>query len=217
MSISKTARVRTSGLILLSALIQACGPIVALEPKVHEYSMDGVKLLSADVSRGDDPRLSAQAEYTISPRHHLMLRLQEVNQRKDSIRVSDLERVELKLHLTRTLDPSTSQDEFDTTIRPSIQVCPITKSWMMLATWNYAHPFSKDGTWSQGGGDYDPNGCVHALRLEGQNLIFDVTRWFIDYPRGRGANYGLVVIADREWTISGEKSGSHSPRLLWKE
>jgi hypothetical protein len=88
---------------------------------------------------------------------------------------------------------------------------------MMLATWDAAHPFAGSGRWAAPGGDFDPAGCQPASQVNGQSLLFDVTQWFIDFPRGRGVNYGLIMVAIAPVTILGDNSGSYSPRILWNE
>ena len=48
-------------------------------------------------------------------------------------------------------------------------------------------------------------------------LLFDMTQWFIDYPRGRGLNYGWVLTASDSVEVIGDSSPSLSPRVLFEK
>ncbi|MCM2277469.1 MAG: hypothetical protein NDJ89_05285 [Oligoflexia bacterium] len=178
-------------------------------PTIREYSLEGVKLISASISDGRDPRSFGQDEYTVSPTDHLLLRLLELKSHVESVRLREGDLVELKVTLAQ---PAHAEDA-----KAELQACPVLRNWTYLATWENAHPFSGQGRWTSSGGDYDQPGCVQAWKVEDGTLRFDVTRWFRDFPLGRGKNYGLLLRSRVPIAVLGETSPSRSPRLTWKE
>ncbi|NDF15675.1 hypothetical protein EB061_10190, partial [bacterium] len=196
---------------LIGLLVQSCAmPLDGTRVDTPQsYSMDGVKLISPQIQRGDDPSTFGQNHYTLSPTQRLLLRFESLSSKVAAIQVSGGKKVEFEVTPT---DPAQLESA-----KASLSLCPLTQNWMMLATWENAHPFGNNGQWSTAGGDYEPLGCVRAARTEGDSLFFDITRWVIDYPRGRNENFGQLLLSDSNQQIFGEKSGSHSPRIHWLE
>lgn len=167
------------------------------------YSIDGIKLITPSITAGDDASSFGQPEYTLATDRRLLLRFESLRSHIDAVRLDGGRKVELRLTLARGQ-------------ASALTVCPLLRSWMMLATWQRAHPIGRAGEWDRDGGDMDESGCVTGV-VSGQNVLFNLTGWFVDYVRGRGVNHGVVVLASEAVTVVGETSGGSSPRMLWVE
>lgn len=204
--------------IVLSIFLTGCGPMSLFEnpdPNAMEFSMEGVKLIAREIPNGNESTTFLQESYSLGRERRLMVRFEKLTERMYSIKLDDTNKVELKIRIVAGSDPAEA--------RANLQVCPLKRPWMMLATWDYAHPFDHTGRWQTQGGDYDPSECVSARSISAdepidpETLIFDVSDWFRNYPRGRGENQGLLLKSDSELSVFGDRSGMYSPRLLWNE
>jgi hypothetical protein len=101
----------------------------------------------------------------------------------------------------------------------SLQVCGLSKHFFMFSTWMTVESFDQRGRWQTPGGDYDPSECAKGTISDATTgeIQFDVTKWFNDYEKARGANYGLIVLSSQVVQIAGDTSGGEFPRLLWSE
>jgi hypothetical protein len=190
----------------------ACAPLSQEEgqPIPQVRSLDGVKLIDTGITDGYDKATYVQDQYSLRPgESRLLLRFNSLNSKVDQIRVDGNNKVELDVSLKGGQDANI--------VKAALEVCPVSKNWMMLATWENAAPFGDSGRWLSSGGDYESAGCVRAFDASSTTLKFDVTQWFINYLQGRRVNFGLILISDRPVVILGENSGSLSPRLLWNE
>lgn len=171
------------------------------------YSLDGVKRIAPEITRGDDPTTYTQASYALSPTSRLLLRFESFAEYVGSIN-ADL--VDIRMRVA-VVDPPKLVDALG-----ALRLCPLIENWMMLATWTHAHPFG-GGRWATPGGTHDEAGCVTAAAVPGDTraLQFDLHQWFLDYARGRAANYGLLLIATAPVEILGDTSGTYSPRILF--
>jgi hypothetical protein len=174
----------------------------------EQYSLNDVKYISPGIVHGTDPGSWLQNTYVVSPSGRLLLRFDGLEGNVSSINVSGTNTVELQLAGATAADATTAQT--------AAQICPVTRNWSPLATWTSAHPFG-GGQWSEPGGDYDVAGCVPVASVNANVLLFNVTQWFIDYPRGRGEDLGLLLISSQAFAVIGESSGEYSPRLIWQQ
>jgi hypothetical protein len=196
-------------LVLCCALVSACN--IKYETEEQAYSIDGIRLITRGDSNAYGQQRSAQS-YTLDPDRRLLLRLETFSDWK-SVSVTEDKRVWLQVVLD---DKNKDTDISD------LKLCPLRKDWMMLATWYRAHPFSDSGIWENEGGDFDPESCTLRTIPEKNEtptlktvVRFDITQWYKDYARGRGTNYGFVLVAERAVEIYSETSGSYSPRLFF--
>lgn len=179
-------------------------------PIVNEvFSLDGIKLISEGNENLNDAGALGQDLYEVAPNKHLLMRYEEMNEKAGGFGSS-------KLYLQLTLVEENKVDA----AKGSLKVCPVTRNWMLLATWELAHPFGPGGRWENKGGDFDAVGCVKGksyekpqTKEEERSLWFDLTQWFEDYPKARSMNYGLILLSDSPIQILGETSGTYSPRL----
>lgn len=202
---------KTNLLLLLSLawITTGCGLALPEGGTVPEqYSLDGIKYITPSITNGNDSRSWLQETYAVSPQSRLLLRYEDFQNNVTAINVNGTNKVQLQITGASLADATTGLT--------AAQVCPVTRNWSPLATWGAAHPFG-GGNWSSSGGDYDIASCVHSAPLNGNSLLFDVTQWFIDYPRGRGQDLGLILISDTPFTVLGENSGTYSPRFLWMQ
>lgn len=199
------------GMVLTLLLTSGCGLArLGFGSIPSEYSLDGVKRLSPGTA-SDDSTTWGQSAYRVSAQSHLLLRFEKLDSHVSHIDTTSPNAVEIQVSLT---DPS----EMDLALT-ELQLCPVTRSWMMLATWELAHPFMGGERWTAAGGDYEPAGCVVGTQVESstKTISFDVTQWFKDYPRGRGVNDGLLALSIQPIHIVGDQSGSYSPRISFQE
>lgn len=92
-------------------------------------------------------------EYSITQNSHLLMNSESLNEKlRES---SDSLKSDYWLSIT-SLIPIEQMD------LDNIKICPVLSSWLMLATWERAHPF-KGGAWDTDGGDFIPNECVLAM------------------------------------------------------
>ena len=69
---------------------------------------------------------------------------------------------------------------------------------MMLATWDYAHPYSADAAWA--GGNFAEKNCLAAEvftdpTTSEKSLRFRVSDWVSNYVIGKQVDNGLVLIS----------------------
>jgi hypothetical protein len=197
--------------LFTTVFLSSCGGKTISEQR--EYSMEGVKIIHKGE---DDPyqRHALRDVYELDAETRLLLRLESFTLWTDVV-VHEGDQVWVQIALTADSMTGKGVD--------TLRLCPLTKDWMMLATWYKAHPFSATGSWEKEGGDFDEPSCmkraneaVDELNEPVQVVRFDATRWYKDYPRGRGQNLGFVLLSEDKVKIRGEKSASYSPRLLFK-
>jgi hypothetical protein len=195
--------------VVLACLAAGCGITVPHEVQPQSRSLDGVKLISPEITDGYDPTTYVQDQYTLDHERRLLLRFDGMKSSTDSIQAGGPNKILLLISLASAVSATEAQKV--------LSVCPITKNWMMLATWNHAAPFGDSSQWQNPGGDYDSKGCVKAGEREGQTLKFDVTQWFLNYLQARRVNYGLILVSDQSVVVLGENSGALSPRFIWNQ
>jgi hypothetical protein len=183
-------------------------------PKEVAFAVDALKLISSGIRRGDDFRTFKQGLYTIDSESRLLLRYEMLLEKNWGLR--DDMPVRLRVFVDSEIDQQTA--------RTHLRVCPVTKNWMMAATWQAAHPW-RGGEWAPGG-DIDWSECVSpeavgsspsALCSENQALCFDVSRWYRIWVLERQENLGLVMLSDEPVKILGDGSPGKAPRMQWHE
>jgi hypothetical protein len=218
--------------MLLSLVgLGACGEYLDDMSVPVEISFDVVKYISEDKELLNDRDTFQQNVFEIGPRARLIMSLGDLKDKADNIRVDEKHRIWTQISLVRESDRAQALD--------SLEVCPITRSWMMLSNWNRAHPYGRSGKWASSGGDYAKSLCKKGLKdLNGdlakmpsgktneiispldptpQKIYFDVTEWFQNYVLGRSENFGLILISDKTFKIEGDQSPALSPRIQWVE
>lgn len=217
------AHFRISSVLLalsLISLLSACGPIRLGDPgdsapaREVVLAVDGVKLIDRDLVRGDDVRSFQQRRYTVHAQARLLVRYEPLMEQDLSLR-EDLP-VRLRMFVE-------SADELSVA-RSQLRACPITRNWMMAATWNAAHPW-RGGDWTPGA-DLDLSECVPVeaadqpttqLCGEAQAVCFNVSRWYRLWVRERKENFGLAVISESRVNLLGDASPGKAPRIHWHE
>lgn len=190
-------------LIVIALGLTGCGP--AVYDSKQYYIFDGVKLIREGVTDAMDPSTFKQETYLLDARSRLLLRFETLSQYAKEVRTDGDRNVEV------LITPQGSLADAKTSLR----LCAVTRNWMMLSTWSRAHPFDASGIWSTPGGDFDPTACITTDRTEGDQLLFNVTPWFLDHVRGRDQNLGLILMSDRPITVYGETRSLESPRIRW--
>ena len=212
--------------LLVAAL--GCGPLTnksnGSDPaKETIFAIDGVKFISSAISGADDPRTYGQRTYAISGESRLLLRF--VNLSAAVSRIHADKPVRIRVFAATPAD-------FDR--RASLQLCPVTRSWMMAATWQTAHPF-RGGRWAPGG-EIESEDCVgveatsvkptpmsdpaHNPCTEPGAICFNVTPWYNNYVIQRGLNYGVALRGlngHAPVQVFGDAAGSKAPRIHWSE
>ncbi len=191
-------------------VLAGCGEGIYKSTQVV-LSIDAIKLISKGNVTLDDPNAYGQAHYSISDTNRLLLRYEKLSDYFGKT-VSE---IYFQLTLSDATDLSAATEV--------LEICPIIRDWMMLATWELAHPYSSEGRWKNHGADFDGSGCIKGKvgqnaisELDKRTLLFDIKNWFRDYPQARSKNDGHIVISSKSLSILGETSSSHSPRLVIK-
>lgn len=214
------------GLISLSA----CGPITfdpSLDPTVSKNTLvkkqafQEVKLIAADIESPQDTRSLKSSHYKISQKSRLLLRLTELADIDPLI--VDQYPVMIRFRSKSNLNLQESA---------ALKICPIAMNWMMLATWEYAHPY-KGGRWKFSGGDYEDLFCTKPLtqdevvKLESEEralcesdstICFDIRSALGQLYRVNKLNYGFILLNDSQNTLEifGDTS-IQQPMLVWRK
>lgn len=214
------AILRSMALIVLGGL-SACGMKFGSggdgNPQEKAFAIDAVKLIAADVLRGDDEHTFSQMRYRITPASRLLLKYESLSEKKT---VLDNKPLRLRIFGASAEDVAA--------IRATGKVCPITRPWMMAASWSTAHPW-RGGAWTEGG-SIDESECVSAepapasgstdLCAESGAVCFDLTRWYkiwvLERPQAP-ENNGVALISTSSFTVYGDAAAAKSPRIQWFE
>lgn len=216
-------------LLVVSLLLTACGDKLNFgsgsDPgtRVEYYMVDGVKNIRSDVDDSLKAETYREDFYSITPESRLLLRFENLASHTGKIVVADSDQVWIRI----VVSDRSNLDQALVTMR----LCPMMKNWMMMATWWYAHPFSRSGNWSRQGGDYDVSACVQAVIDPGKKLpsettlmdqralYFNITRWYRDVFKGVGGNLGHILVSEGVGVVEilGDNSLSYAPRIQWSE
>jgi hypothetical protein len=196
-------------------------PTQKAETQVVRSASDEVKLISEDVRRGEDPLTLKAATYPVSRRSRLLLRLSSL--KPSSYQILDQQVLLLKIEMKTA--------EIAAQARTAVKLCPVTKNWMMLATWSKAHPY-KGGAWGQTGGDFENSACLEPMPANhasitadaeadfckgDSKLCFDLKPWFEAYVRERQTDFGLILINDSSAAIQVLGDATlQGPSLFWR-
>lgn len=222
-----------AGFVATAGVLSGCGPSLlggggsgSAPTKEIVFAVDGVKLISSDIPRGDDVRTFLQPHYQLSPTSRLLVRYESLMKQVDAVR----EDYPLRLRVFAVTDADATAG------KAGLKACPILKSWMMAASWHSAHPWAQGG-WRPGG-DIDESSCVSVevqtaagpLKAgetvasniskhcsESRALCFDLSLWYRIWVLERGENFGIALIADRSVRLVGDGSAARSPRIQWFE
>jgi hypothetical protein len=199
-----------SGVLL--GMLGACGVFPMIEDG-QELSADGLKLLSSQLSDGNDSRSYLQTSYTIGTTSRLLIRREDLLGRRESLLVDDTHPVLVKV---RTVSSETRAAAVN-----DLRLCPLVKNWMMLATWTEAHPF-RGGAWTQAGGDFEISACLSGVAdsdaLEDRRIVFDVTNHVETYLVGQKISYGWILLNESDdVVIDGDKNSLKAPQIVWTE
>lgn len=177
----------------------------------NSFSFDGVKLIAKEIEDGTHESTFSQKHYIVNYDRRLLMRFESLSAHEKEVDASK----PVKLVIGIYGDQRASDVGY-------LTVCPIERDWMMLATWRNAHPFGLEGKWQIDGGDYENTGCVTGVigsdypERKAATVEFDVSRWFLDYPRGKQINYGLILLSKNDVLIGGEKN-YFPPRITFSE
>ena len=87
-----------------------------------------------------------------------------------------------------------SSDEADLTNKVALNL--VSKPWWQTASWKAAHPFSKEGKWTDEGGDTDPDLATILSTQNGETLEFLMTDYFRTLiSNGSTRHYGMILSA----------------------
>lgn len=223
-------------LTLVSLALSGCGDLSSSmgngQPDAGQEKaqpIDAVKMISPSIGDPRDARAMNQRSYWISMEGRLLLRFESLTSALPRIMAD--KPVRLRIFAT---DDANKQKGL-----ASLRLCPITKNWMMLATWEAGFP-AKGGGWTPGG-QIELDDCVSpeapitkpvppvanvisagsvALQCNDPLAIcFDVSSWFSNYVLQTGQNFGLALISfdGQAVQVVGDASGSRGPRMHWFE
>lgn len=203
---------------ILCMVLVSCGEGELFGPSreqlvVTERALQEVKLIGPSITNGKDPSTFTQNTYKVTSSKRVLLRLHTLKEVAQRIIIDDDHRAYLKIQI--------SDKNFDiNNYINDMKICPLTKNWLILATWKKALLFGTSSTWSQAGGDYNDSECLYPISEVTQTentLTYDVSDWFEYYYLSLKKNYGWVFISDKTAIIYGDNHQTKSPRLSWNE
>jgi hypothetical protein len=190
--------------------LNACTPVALVVTPTYpqSYALDGVKEINPSITDGDDASSLLQTQYSVSTQSRLLLRYEELLDKADQVSRASGNTVNIDLNATTAAAAQSAQ--------PVLSLCPLTRNWMMLATWSMAYPMGSSGDWQTLGGDYDVADCITPT-VSGTDLDFDVTAWFLNYVSGRSLNNGLILISTQTTpiVIVGDADVTNGPKIRW--
>lgn len=213
--------------ILVLIAVSGCGyavkdPTVLTNTTLNRSAFEEVKLISTEIDLPTDKRSFKQSTYSIDWQSRLLVRVSNL---KD-IDAQLLDNYPVLLRI-KVLEPSSQGFAME-----HLSVCPILTNWMMMATWDKAHPY-RNGDWIRPGGDFDGTLCskgmtdaeIQTLNAEEKAICdlddvvcIDLRKILKEQYRVNRSNYGLMIMneSDEFVSIYGEGS-SYQPLLIWRK
>jgi len=196
-------------------------PSVVTDTKPVNAAIDEEKLISQGIESPQDPRTMNDPTYSISNTSRLLIRFGKFL--SDAGNILDEQPILLRLEVS---------DADTTAALKDLQVCPITKNWMMYASWSKAHPY-KNGNWDHPGGDIDFVDCFSGLdaadpALKNQEekdfcsdkkaICFNVLPYFKSFVQARNSDNGLAVVNQNGPAVNiYGKTTLKGPVLFWRK
>ncbi len=228
----------------LALLVVRCGPWKSgTEPTLNEEMRvsDLVKLISPDITNGADEKTFDQTRYPIGPNHRVLIMYSDLVAHLEKINTNDGGKVLLELNLSKVSDTEAALDNFK--ICPLIEKWMLLATWERAFP---RRKWSSAGGDFDPSGCISPTPTKPTVALvskkksqdqEGEKqssapmasptptpaptytgtLYFDITDWYLNYPKGRGINYGLILTSQVDTEILGDRSGAGAPRIYWYE
>lgn len=203
----------------MALIAPGCGYQPKVTPGAPDETVkaaDGVKWIAASVNKGNDASTWGQRTYPISTQERLLVHYQGLAKLAESVNTT-------KPVYMRVQIPDAAQGP---AAKAALRVCPINRSWSMLAGWKFAAPFPGE-EWPDGG-DIEESECVLADNTdavktithcqEADSLCFDLTNWFKRYLVEKGVDFGVAITnptAGSSVRIYGDGSNSRGPRYHW--
>lgn len=174
-------------------------------------SLYAIKRIDSSINQGHAEHTFSQSSYPISSSSRLLLRLESFLSIVPEAVIDDEHKVFFQV---------TPVSKHPSEFWGQVKICPLTKQWMMLATWNKAHPFpGGSGDWAYSGGDFDSYNCISAQHPSGvethEHIYFDISSWVTNYKQGGGSNHGWILISNIPATIYGDQSKINPPKISW--
>lgn len=199
--------------------ITACGvkpsagdPYDKKATKPYAAMMDQVKYINRDIFDAQDGRSIGQLNYSVHETGRVLIRYTAFTRDVHSILTQ--QPILLRIHVPK------DEAAF---ARTKLQVCPILKNWMTLATWQKAHVLANGG-WSTPGGDFERSACLSVMPEDDKifkdgreerefcagetALCFNLNSWFQSYVQERRSDFGLLIINETAQPISVSGDGS---------
>lgn len=217
-----------STLLIATSYLSGCADtsLPPLDDTGFSRSLDGLKLISEGVEDGQRESSINHHEYEIQSTSRLLLRLEDLDAHLSRATGITTENVFVQVRL--------KGQSYDDIKDAEIKLCPMTRNWMMLATWKRAHPYGGEGLWNEEGGDYDASLCASAQAqteknrfvrfpdsssdkpLDSAMMVFDVKQWYENYPLSKNEDYGFILLSEAvKIKIYGDGSGSDRPKIYW--
>lgn len=234
--------VKIKKIVLVSILVLfsvAC-ELSSVEPprKISYEATTSVKIIQEGVEQPDDPSTVRQESVVLNYSKRILVKSDELTRSYQSWNIDSDFKMAFNVYVNRA---DLSVDELN-----GIELCPLTKNWMIYATWSKAHPFH-GGEWSTPGGDFQDSSCFAVASYKSDDILappssppstetlqapvlsldssssadfiriqFDVTNWFLNGPYAGASNNGFVLRSQTEILFWADSS-NHKPNLGWTE
>ncbi len=149
--------------------LTACGVRTTSTPeqtiRTFEFSTFGsLKLISPDIQDPKDKSSFEQSSFLVSEElpTRLLLKSENLKERTTDITIDEHFTMALEMHID-TADLTAEQVQ-------GIKACPLKSNWLLLATWEKAHPFGDKGNWTQSGGDFNQEDCISVASYNGEDI-----------------------------------------------
>lgn len=149
--------------------LTACGVRTTTTPeqtiRTFEFSTFGsLKLISPDIQDPKDTSSFDQTNFLVSEEipTRLLLKSENLKERTTDITIDEHFTMALEIHID-------SADLTEKQVK-GIKACPLKSNWLLLATWEKAHPFGDTGKWAQSGGDFNQEDCISVASYNSEDI-----------------------------------------------
>lgn len=188
-------------------LLSACDNFRSVEaPRVFKYEVaTNLKLIDIEENSPDAKWTYSQQSYEIDSYSRILVKTDGLN--SEEVYVDDKFIMAFSIYSARG---DLTEEEL-----AGIKLCPVTKNWMIYATWEKAHPF-QDGSWSKTGGDFNENECISVAAYNiAKNIIeppeddddqdqYEFEGYGSEFDKNNEVYYKTITESNGWWS-SGEK------------
>jgi len=188
---------------------------------VKTFAVNELKLISPEITLANDPSASLRYDYKISQTSRVLLRLGALKGLSGEI----LDEQPILLRIAP--DPGAPIE----TAKENLRLCPLSKNWMMYATWTRAHPYN-EGLWKSSGGDFEAFECLQPIAADStlltheeekafcdpsSFLCFDIGKYTRSNVKARNINYGWILTSNKDALVIYGDLTTRGPEVFYRK